>query len=38
MKKRSLDTLNKFVRPDLPDSFWTQTRLNDAQIQKLFNK
>ena len=32
------DTLDKFVRPDLPDSFWTQTRLSDAQIQKLFSK
>ena len=31
-------TLDQYVRPDLPDSFWTQTRLTDAQIQKLFNR
>jgi ribose transport system substrate-binding protein len=32
------DTVDKFVRPDLPDSFWTQTLLSDQQIQKLFSK
>jgi ribose transport system substrate-binding protein len=32
------DTLDKFVRVDLPDSFWTQTRLSDQQIRKLFSK
>jgi ribose transport system substrate-binding protein len=32
------DNLDKFVKPDLPDSFWTQTRLNDQQILKIFSK
>ncbi len=32
------DTVDKFVRADLPDSFWTQSRLSDAQVQKLFSK
>ena len=32
------DNLDQYVRPDLPDSFWTQTRLTDAQIQQLFNR
>ena len=32
------DTVDKFVRPDLPDSFWTQSRLSDQQVQKLFSK
>jgi ribose transport system substrate-binding protein len=32
------DNLDQYVKPDLPDSFWTQTRLTDAQIQKLFSK
>ncbi len=30
--------LSQYVRPDLPDSFWTQTRLSDAQIQQLFSR
>lgn len=30
--------LDKFVRPDLPDSFWTQTKLTDDQIKALFQK
>jgi ribose transport system substrate-binding protein len=32
------DTVDKFARADLPDSFWTQSRLSDAQVQKLFSK
>jgi len=32
------DNLDKFVKPDLPDSFWTQTRLSDQQVQKIFSK
>jgi ribose transport system substrate-binding protein len=28
--------LDKFVRTDLPDSFWVNTKLSDAQITKLF--
>ena len=29
-------TLDKFVRPDLPDSFWARTRLPDDIIKSLF--
>lgn len=32
------ETVDKFVKADLPDSFWTQSRLSDDQIQKLFSK
>lgn len=32
------DTLAQFVRPDLPDSFWTQTKLTNQQISNLFKK
>lgn len=31
-------TLAKYVRPDLPDSFWANSRLSDAQIKALFKK
>lgn len=30
------DTLDKYVRPDLPDSFWANTRLPDEEIRKIF--
>ena len=32
------DKLEEFARPDLPDSFWVDTRLDDAQIEQLFEK
>ncbi len=32
------DNLDQYVKPDLPDSFWTQTRLSDQQIEKIFSK
>ncbi len=32
------ENLDKFVRADLPDSFWTQTKLTDDQIKALFQK
>ncbi|MGE5589156.1 MAG: ABC transporter substrate-binding protein [Bacillota bacterium] len=32
------ENLDQFVRPDLPDSFWTQTKLTDDQIKALFQK
>jgi len=28
--------LDEYVRPDLPDSFWTSTRLSDERIKKLY--
>ena len=28
--------MQKIVRPDLPDSFWANTHMNDEQIKKLF--
>jgi ribose transport system substrate-binding protein len=28
--------LDKYVRPDLPDSFWANTHMNEDQIKKLF--
>jgi ribose transport system substrate-binding protein len=32
------DDLQEFVRTDLPDSFWVNTRLSDAQVDALFSK
>jgi len=32
------DNLGEFVRPDLSDSLWAQTRLTDEQLQQLFNR
>lgn len=32
------DNLADFVRTDLPDSFWVDTRLDDAQIRALFDR
>jgi ribose transport system substrate-binding protein len=32
------DDLEKFARKDLPDSFWVNTRLSDAQVDALFAK
>jgi ribose transport system substrate-binding protein len=31
-------TLDRYVRTDLPDSFWVDTRLDDAQIRALFDR
>ena len=28
--------LDKFVKPDLPDSFWNNTRLSDDQVKAIF--
>jgi ribose transport system substrate-binding protein len=30
------DNLDKYVRPDLPDSFWANTHMNEEQIKNLF--
>ncbi|TDD71250.1 ribose ABC transporter [Jiangella aurantiaca] len=30
------DNLEEYVRPDLPDSFWSNTRMTDDQIMRLF--
>ena len=30
------DTLDDFVRPDLPDSFWCNTHMDEEQIKDLF--
>ncbi len=32
------ETLDQYVKPDLPDSFWVFTHLSDAQIAELFSK
>ncbi len=32
------DNLDAFVRPDLPDSFWNNTRLSDDQVRAAFDK
>lgn len=32
------ENLKKFARPDLPDSFWVDTRLSESQIKTLFAK
>lgn len=32
------ENLEEFVRPDLPDSFWNNTRLSDDQIRAAFAK
>lgn len=32
------ETLDRYVRTDLPDSFWVDTRLDDAQIRALFDR
>lgn len=32
------ETLDEYVKPDLPDSFWVFTHLTDAQVQELFSK
>jgi ribose transport system substrate-binding protein len=29
-------TLDRYARPDLPDSFWVNTKLGDADVKKLF--
>lgn len=31
------DNLGKFVREDLPDSFWANTRMTDDEIKKIFD-
>ena len=30
------ENLDQYVRPDLPDSFWANTHMNEEQIKKLF--
>jgi hypothetical protein len=30
------ENLNDLVRPDLPDSFWCNTKMDEEQIKKLF--
>ena len=30
------ENLDELVRPDLPDSFWCNTKMNEEQIKKLF--
>jgi ribose transport system substrate-binding protein len=30
------ENLDEYVRPDLPDSFWTSTHLSDERIKKLY--
>ncbi len=30
------ENLNDYVRPDLPDSFWANTHMNEEQIKNLF--
>lgn len=32
------ENLEEYARPDLPDSFWVNTRLDDARIERLFAK
>lgn len=32
------ETLEQYVKPDLPDSFWVFTHLTDDQISELFSK
>lgn len=32
------ESLEEYARPDLPDSFWVDTRLSDAQTKALFAK
>jgi ribose transport system substrate-binding protein len=32
------ENLGRYVRTDLPDSFWVDTRLDDAQIRALFDR
>lgn len=32
------ENLSEYVRADLPDSFWVDTRLDDAQIKQLFDR
>ncbi len=32
------ETLDKYYRPDLPDSFWVFTQLTDANLKKLYTK
>lgn len=32
------DTLDKYVKPELPDSFWCNSQLPDAVVLKLFTK
>lgn len=32
------ENLREFAEPDLPDSFWVNTRLSDAEIKKLFRR
>ena len=32
------ETLNQYVKPDLPDSFWVFTHLSDEQIAELFSR
>src|SRR5207302_409115 len=29
--------LNKYVKPNLPDSVWDDTHLSDAQLKKIFS-
>ncbi len=31
-------TLDKFVKPNLPDSFWANSHLTDSEIEKIFTK
>lgn len=32
------DTLDDYVKPDLPDSYWNITKLSDDQVAELFSK
>jgi ribose transport system substrate-binding protein len=32
------DNLAKFVRPDLPDSFWANSRMTDEEVRATFSK
>lgn len=32
------ENLEKFVRPDLPDSMWVQTRLPESRIREIFSE
>ena len=34
--KITQDVMEKIVRPDLPDSFWCNTHMDEAQIKALF--
>lgn len=32
------DTLDDYVKPDLPDSFWNITKLSDEQVKAMFSR